>query len=114
MLKGNNDGLLTLSQEHECCSVGLDSYFEPPLNSARSEKRIFQVANKERHPFLTTLHSCFQSDTRLYFVMEYVRGGDLMMHIQRDRRFGERRAKFYGCEVLLALQYFHQNDIVYR
>ncbi|KAF9569980.1 Serine/threonine kinase [Mortierella alpina] len=84
------------------------------VESARSEKRIFQVANKERHPFLTTLHSCFQTDTRLYFVMEYVRGGDLMMHIQKDRRFGERRAKFYGCEVLLALQYFHQNDIVYR
>ncbi|KAF9354327.1 Serine/threonine kinase [Mortierella sp. NVP85] len=84
------------------------------VESARSEKRIFQVANKERHPFLTTLHSCFQTDTRLYFVMEYVRGGDLMMHIQRDRRFGERRAKFYGCEVLLALQYFHQNDIIYR
>ncbi|KAF9354393.1 Serine/threonine kinase [Mortierella sp. AD094] len=84
------------------------------VESARSEKRIFQIANKERHPFLTTLHSCFQTETRLYFVMEYIRGGDLMMHIQRDRRFGERRAKFYGCEVLLALQYFHQNDIVYR
>ncbi|KAF9435179.1 Serine/threonine kinase [Entomortierella beljakovae] len=84
------------------------------VESARSEKRIFQIANKERHPFLTTLHSCFQTDTRLYFVMEYIRGGDLMMHIQRDRRFGERRAKFYGCEVLLGLQYFHQNDIVYR
>ncbi|KAG0234431.1 Serine/threonine kinase [Actinomortierella wolfii] len=84
------------------------------VESARSEKRIFQVATKERHPFLTTMHACFQTDTRLYFVMEYVRGGDLMMHIQRDRRFGEQRAKFYGCEVLLALQYFHQNNIVYR
>ncbi|CAO3571667.1 unnamed protein product [Mortierella alpina] len=84
------------------------------IESARSEKRIYQVANKERHPFLTTLHSCFQTDTRLYFVMEYVRGGDLMMHIQKDKRFGEHRAKFYGCEVLLALQYFHQNNIVYR
>ncbi|KAG0298858.1 Serine/threonine kinase [Dissophora globulifera] len=84
------------------------------IESARSEKRIYQVATKERHPFLTTLHSCFQTDTRLYFVMEYVRGGDLMMHIQKDKRFGDRRAKFYGCEVLLALQYFHQNNIVYR
>ncbi|KAF9180499.1 Serine/threonine kinase, partial [Haplosporangium sp. Z 27] len=84
------------------------------VESARSEKRIFQVANKDRHPFLTTLHSCFQTDTRLYFVMEYVRGGDLMMHIQKDKRFGDKRAKFYGCEVLLALQYFHENDIVYR
>ncbi|KAF9121425.1 Serine/threonine kinase [Mortierella sp. 14UC] len=84
------------------------------IESARSEKRIYQVANKERHPFLTTLHSCFQTDTRLYFVMEYVQGGDLMMHIQKDKRFGEQRAKFYGCEVLLALQYFHENDIIYR
>ncbi|KAK3826983.1 MAG: hypothetical protein JOS17DRAFT_750148 [Linnemannia elongata] len=84
------------------------------IESARSEKRIYQVANRERHPFLTTLHSCFQTDTRLYFVMEYVQGGDLMMHIQKDKRFGEHRAKFYGCEVLLALQYFHENDIVYR
>ncbi|OAQ36178.1 kinase-like protein [Linnemannia elongata AG-77] len=84
------------------------------IESARSEKRIYQVANKERHPFLTTLHSCFQTDTRLYFVMEYVQGGDLMMHIQKDKRFGDHRAKFYGCEVLLALQYFHENDIVYR
>ncbi|KAG0095166.1 Serine/threonine kinase [Podila epicladia] len=84
------------------------------IESARSEKRIYQVANKERHPFLTTLHSCFQTDTRLYFVMEYVRGGDLMMHIQKDKRFGDHRAKFYGCQVLLALQYFHQNNIVYR
>ncbi|KAI7816133.1 hypothetical protein BC939DRAFT_470279 [Gamsiella multidivaricata] len=84
------------------------------IESARSEKRIYQVANKERHPFLTTLHCCFQTDTRLYFVMEYVRGGDLMMHIQKDKRFGDHRAKFYGCEVLLALQYFHQNNIVYR
>ncbi|KAF9545452.1 Serine/threonine kinase [Mortierella hygrophila] len=84
------------------------------IESARSEKRIYLVANKERHPFLTTLHSCFQTDTRLYFVMEYVQGGDLMMHIQKDKRFGEHRAKFYGCEVLLALQYFHENGIVYR
>ncbi|KAG0222819.1 Serine/threonine kinase [Mortierella sp. GBA43] len=84
------------------------------IESARSEKRIYQVANKERHPFLTTLHCCFQTETRLYFVMEYIRGGDLMMHIQRDKRFGDKRAKFYGCEVLLALQYFHKNNIVYR
>lgn len=37
-----------------------------------------------------------------------------MMHIQRDKRFGDKRARFYGSEVLLALQYLHQNNIVYR
>jgi serine/threonine protein kinase len=37
-----------------------------------------------------------------------------MAQIQKVRRFSLLRAKFYACEVLLALDYFHQNGIVYR
>ncbi len=45
--------------------------------------------------------------------MEYVSGGDLMLHIQK-KQFSLRQAKFYGQEVLLALEYFHANGIIYR
>ncbi|EPQ54936.1 hypothetical protein GLOTRDRAFT_130101 [Gloeophyllum trabeum ATCC 11539] len=83
------------------------------VESTRSEKRVFLTAAKERHPFLLGLHSCFQTETRVYFVMEYVSGGDLMLHIQR-KQFSLRQAKFYASEVLLALEYFHQNGIIYR
>ncbi|KAM0753436.1 hypothetical protein T439DRAFT_297773 [Meredithblackwellia eburnea MCA 4105] len=83
------------------------------VESTKSEKRVFLAAARERHPFLLGLHSCFQTETRIYFVMEYVSGGDLMLHIQREQ-FTPRRAKFYAAEVLLALEYFHQNGIVYR
>lgn len=81
--------------------------------SVKSEKRVFLTANKEMHPFLLNLHCCFQTENRIYFVMEFVSGGDLMWHIQKSR-FSGRRAKFYACEVLLALKYFHDNGIVYR
>ncbi|KAJ3393354.1 Serine/threonine kinase [Entophlyctis sp. JEL0112] len=81
--------------------------------ATRAEKRVFLTANLERFPFLVNLHSCFQTETRLYFVMEFVSGGDLMWHIQHER-FSEKRAKFYACEVLLALEYFHKNNITYR
>ncbi|KAL5501614.1 PKC1 [Sanghuangporus vaninii] len=83
------------------------------VESTRSEKRVFLAASRERHPFLLGLHSCFQTETRVYFVMEYVSGGDLMLHIQR-KQFSLRQAKFYASEVLLALEYFHQNGIIYR
>ncbi|KAF8333500.1 uncharacterized protein EI90DRAFT_3145192 [Cantharellus anzutake] len=83
------------------------------VESTQSEKRVFLTAARERHPFLLGLHSCFQTETRIYFVMEYVSGGDLMLHIQR-RQFSLRQAKFYAAEVLLALEYFHANDIIYR
>lgn len=62
------------------------------VESIKSEKRVFLIANKERHPFLTNLHACFQTETRVYFVMEYVSGGDLMLHIQRGQ-FGTKRAQ---------------------
>lgn len=81
--------------------------------STRSEKRVFLAANEERHPFLVNLHSTFQTETRIYYVMEYVSGGDLMLQIQREQ-FSEARARFYACEVLLALDYFHKHGIIYR
>ncbi|KAH6564395.1 hypothetical protein BASA62_007960 [Batrachochytrium salamandrivorans] len=83
------------------------------VESTKSEKRVFLAANKERHPFLVNMHSSFQTESRVYFVMEFVSGGDLMWHIQQQQ-FSEKRARFYACEVLLALEYFHQNNIVYR
>ena len=83
------------------------------VESTKSEKRVFLVANKERHPFLLNLHACFQTETRVYFVMEYISGGDLMLHIQRGQ-FGSKRAQFYAAEVCLALKYFHENGVIYR
>lgn len=83
------------------------------IESMRSEKRVFLAVNSQRHPFLVGLHSCFQTETRVYFVMEYVNGGDLMLHIQRQQ-FSEKRARFYACEVLLALEFFHKRNILYR
>jgi hypothetical protein len=62
------------------------------VESIRSEKRVLLIANKERHPFLINLHACFQTETRVYFVMEYISGGDLMLHIQRGQ-FGTKRAQ---------------------
>ena len=63
------------------------------VESTKSEKRVFLIANKERHPFLLNLHACFQTETRVYFVMEYISGGDLMWHIQRGQ-FGSKRAQY--------------------
>lgn len=83
------------------------------IESARAEKKVFLLATKTKHPFLTNLYCSFQTENRIYFAMEFIGGGDLMWHVQ-NQRLSVRRAKFYAAEVLLALKFFHDNGVIYR
>ena len=46
--------------------------------------------------------------------MEFVNGGELFHHLQREKRFSEPRVVFYAAEILTALQYLHENGVIYR
>jgi serine/threonine protein kinase len=65
-------------------------------------------------PFIVGLKFSFQTPTDLYLVTDYMSGGELFWHLQKEGRFNEARAKFYIAELILALQHLHQHDIVYR
>ncbi|XP_043952243.1 serine/threonine-protein kinase N2 [Gambusia affinis] len=83
------------------------------VDSLVSEKRILEVINSARHPFLVNLHGCFQTAEHVCFVMAYSPGGDLMKHIH-TAIFSEKQSLFYSSCVLLGLEFLHQNQIVYR
>jgi atypical protein kinase C iota type len=76
------------------------------IDGIQTEKHVFETASN--HPFLVGLHSCFQTPSRLFFVMEFVPGGDLMLHMQRKRRLSEEHGRFYSAEICLALNFLHQ------
>uniref|UniRef100_A0A8C6UEZ2 Protein kinase C n=1 Tax=Neogobius melanostomus TaxID=47308 RepID=A0A8C6UEZ2_9GOBI len=76
------------------------------------ERRILSLAWE--NPFLTQLYCTFQTKENLFFVMEYLNGGDLMFHIQSCHKFDLYRATFYGAEIICGLQFLHSKGIIYR
>jgi len=66
------------------------------------------------HPFIVNLNYAFQTDTDLYFVLEYVGGGSLMQLLQQCPELKEKEVKFYAAEILLGLEALHTSNIIYR
>ena len=56
----------------------------------------------------------FQKSYRIYFIMDFIQGGELFRHLSEMRRFPESKVKFYAAQIALALGYLHDSNIIYR
>lgn len=77
-----------------------------------AEKEV--MANMKPHPFVIGFKGSFQTEKKLYFLMEYCPGGDLHSLLTRRGRLPEHQARFYAGQMVLALEHLHQNLILYR
>lgn len=66
-----------------------------------------KVLTEVKHPFIIELHYAFQTPVHLYFVLDYLNGGDLFYHLRKKSRLTERETKLYAAEIILALEHLH-------
>lgn len=78
---------------------------------ARTERDVMTYMS---HPFIVGLKYCFQTPEKLFFLLDYAAGGNMSRALHKDKRFTEIRARWYLCEILLALEDLHKRDIIFR
>ncbi|CAI7640509.1 unnamed protein product [Penicillium glandicola] len=66
------------------------------------------------HPFIVSLKFSFQSESKLYFILAFVNGGNLFEHLAKAERFDAIRARFYTAELICALECLHGWNVIYR
>lgn len=81
------------------------------IQNTNTERDLLEKVN---HPFVIKLIYAFQDFNRLYIVTDFMSGGDLMYNIKKHNKFSEEKARIYASEILLALNYLHENNIIYR
>ncbi|OCT93940.1 hypothetical protein XELAEV_18011603mg [Xenopus laevis] len=83
------------------------------LESVFKEKEILQTITCSEHPFLVSFYGTFQTDSHLFYVMEYLPGGDMFEFIKWGE-LEEQDVMFYSACVVLGLEALHQIGIVHR
>lgn len=78
---------------------------------AKTERNVLVTAD---HQFIVGLRFAFQTSSRLYLIMDYCPGGDMGMALAKHRRFTLELARVYAAEIVLALEYLHKKEIIFR
>ena len=83
-------------------------------NQVKHMKNEREIMEKINSPFIVKLHYAFQTESKLFLVTEFIQGGELFFHLKNNKKFSEKKAKFYSSEIILAIEYLHKNKIIYR
>ncbi|KAG1708276.1 hypothetical protein DVH05_024958 [Phytophthora capsici] len=84
------------------------------MDSVHYMKTERDVMTKIRHPFVIGLNYAFQTESKVYLVMEYQSGGELFSYLKEEGTFTEDVVRFYLAEMILALEHLHNHGIIHR
>ncbi|KAI9353113.1 kinase-like domain-containing protein [Pilaira anomala] len=90
------------------------SQLNSSIKITRSVERELAVLQLLHHPNLIDLHQVLQDQQNVYFVTEYVTGGELFYFINNKGRLSESEAKNIFVQIAKALSWCHARNICHR
>ena len=65
-------------------------------------------------PFIVSIKFAFQDAVNLYIITEFMQGGEMFFHLHKEKKFSDEKTKFYIVEIILAIEFMHNNKMLYR
>uniref|UniRef100_A0A8C3W3S8 non-specific serine/threonine protein kinase n=1 Tax=Catagonus wagneri TaxID=51154 RepID=A0A8C3W3S8_9CETA len=98
------------------CVIKEVNFAKMPIHEKEASKKEVILLAKMKHPNIVTFFSSFQENNRLFIVMEYCDGGDLMKRIKRQRGvlFSEDQILSWFVQISLGLKHIHDRKILHR
>ena len=81
--------------------------------SVLRERDILEEIRDLENPFITCIHHSFKDNSNVYFVLDYIPGGDMYDYLQIKKKLPEKDAKFYSAQIVLAFEHLHKANIAY-
>ena len=80
-------------------------------DNTKSERNLQTQIN---FPFIVSVKFAFQTESKLFLVQEFIQGGDLFNQIHSNPKFSTEKTRFYSAEIIIAIEYLHNNNMIYR
>ncbi|XP_020754638.2 serine/threonine-protein kinase Nek5 [Odocoileus virginianus] len=102
--------------DSEHCVIKEINFEKMPVQEKEASKKEVILLAKMKHPNIVTFFSSFQENNRLFIVMEYCDGGDLMKRIRRQRGvlFSEDQILSWFVQISLGLKHIHDRKVLHR
>ncbi|CAK85035.1 unnamed protein product (macronuclear) [Paramecium tetraurelia] len=84
---------------------------ESQIRHVFDERKILEKTDSN---FVVKLRYAFQNHARLYFIVDYMAGGDFYYHIKSQPSVPDHFIKFYSAEIIFGLQHLHSLNVIYR
>lgn len=94
----------------------ISKYLVAESETKESTKLEETIMGANDHPFLAEMLYVFHTESKIHYVMRFLRGGELFEALRREpkSRITEARAKFYIMQAVLAVGQLHKQNIIHR
>ena len=106
--------IVNLYRNHLCATCWMRAFSFGEAIPAFPGHSLCLLASTPPPLCLSHRFTTFQDDRNLYMLLEYVIGGELFSHLRKAGRFTNDVTRFYAAEIVLAIEYLHARDIIYR